>query len=187
MLQLKCLGHLNIVVDDIHSAADYYENLFGAIKRKILPHFKNIGFAKSAGFLENPDQVDVTIMVMEIPNTGVFFELFEYHHPKGSQTIKRAKTNDLGGIRHVCFNVGNIDEAFQTLKNKGVEMINQSPEYKPYKIDRIETDGFNYFDPELEKNIGEKQRVCDMISGIRYFYFVDKYGVQWEFEECPGI
>lgn len=187
MIQFEGLGHINIVVDDIHEAANYYENLFGAVKRKILPHFKNIGFAKSAGFLKNPELVDVSIMVMEIPDARVFFELFQYHHPKGSQTIKRAETNDLGGVRHVCFNVKNIDAAFNSIKDKEIKMINASPEYKPFKIDSIGVDNFNFFDPTLEKNLEAKQKVCEMIGHIRYFYFIDKYGVQWEFEECPKI
>jgi len=28
-----------------------------------------------------------------------------------------------------------------------------------------------------------KNEVVDVIGGIRYFYFIDKYGIQWEFEE----
>ena len=29
----------------------------------------------------------------------------------------------------------------------------------------------------------EKEKVCGIIGKIRFFYIVDKYGIQWEFEE----
>lgn len=57
-------------------------------------------------------------------------------------------------------------------------MISSSSEYFPYKIDSITADEFRFFDPALEINQEEKQKVCDIIGGIRYFYFTDPYGVQ---------
>lgn len=35
----------------------------------------------------------------------------------------------------------------------------------------------------MENNQAAKQSVCDIVSKIRYFYFIDKYGIQWEFEQ----
>ncbi len=70
MIDFKGLGHINIVVDDMMAAIDFYKNLFGAIPRQFFPHFNNKGFAKSAGFIDNPEQVDVSIAFMEIPGLG---------------------------------------------------------------------------------------------------------------------
>lgn len=40
-----------------------------------------------------------------------------------------------------------------------------------------------FFDEELEKDKKQKEDVCNIVSNIKYFYFIDKYGVQWELEQ----
>ncbi len=182
MFKFKGLGHISLNVDDINAATEYYCDLFGAKKLQQFPHLKNIGFAKSAGFLDKPDEVDVSIVFLEIPGTPVHLELFCYHKPSGSQNINYFKANDMGGPRHICLRVNDIDTAFNSLKDKEVTLINQSPEYKPFKIDNIKPNEFYFYDPDLENNAQEKQKICDIIGNIRYFYFIDKYGIQWEFE-----
>ena len=39
-------GHINIVIDDLEKAADYYAGLLGTKKVQEFPHFKNIGVSK---------------------------------------------------------------------------------------------------------------------------------------------
>ncbi len=184
MIQYDGLGHINIIVDDIAFASDYYVDILQAKKVQRFPHFKNIGFAKSAGFLEKPEEVDVCIEFLLIPGANVFLELMCYHQPKGANKVNYFKTNDLGGPRHICLRVKNIDEAFAHIKSKdGVRLIHDSPEYQPFKIDHIQPEDFMFFDEKSEKDINEKQKVCHTIGNIRYFYFLDRYGVQWEFEQ----
>ncbi len=184
MIQFESLGHINIVVDSTKEAVEFYQRIFNAIPQQSFPHFNNIGFAKSAGFMDEPEQVDVTITFLEIPSTGVFLELMEYHNPKGKQDIPVKRTNDAGGVGHVALKVNNITEAFEFLKQQdGVTMINLSNEYRQFKIDTITPDEFYFFDSELETNSSEKNGVCEIVSQIRYFYFIDQYGVQWELEQ----
>ncbi|OWO78673.1 bleomycin resistance protein [Photorhabdus luminescens] len=184
MINFKGLGHINIVVDDVMAAIDFYKNLFGAIPRQLFSHFKNKGFAKSAGFIDNPEQVDVSIAFLEIPGAKVFIELMEYHSPIGTKRIEIKEVNDIGGIGHICLRVKNIDSVFEHIKNSpDVRLINSSPLYKPYKIDEITSDEFIFFNEEDEKNSVLKQETGEIIGKIRYFYFIDKYNIQWEFEE----
>lgn len=184
MIKFQGLGHINVVVDDINAASQFYQTIFNAIPQQEFTRFKNIGFAKSAGFLENPDKVDVSIRFLEIPGANLFLELMEYHSPRGNNPIKTKLTYDLGGPRHICLKVSNIDEAFNYLKKQdGVTMINTSNEYKPYKIDPIKSSDFIFFDSNKEKDEAAKQQVCDIVGQIRYFYFIDQYGIQWELEQ----
>jgi hypothetical protein len=30
---------------------------------------------------------------------------------------------------------------------------------------------------------GAKEAICEIVKGIRFFYAVDRYGIEWEFEE----
>ncbi len=113
MFSFDSLGHINVVVPDLKEATRFYQTLFNASVEQTFPHFKNVGFARSAGFLEDPESVDVSIRFLKIPfgrSEDLFMELFTFHSPAGGQEIKPSKTNDVGGPRHVCLRVRNIDE-----------------------------------------------------------------------------
>lgn len=185
MIQFDTLGHINIVVDDIEEATEFYRELFGAVPIQDFPHFRNSGFAKSAGFLSHPEQVDVTVRFLQLPTKeGVMIELMQYFTPVGRVIEQYKKPNDMNCLGHIAFRIKNIDAAFNHVKNiKGVRFISDSEQYKPYKIDNIKTEDFIFFDKKLEGDSAEKQKVRDIVGNIRFFYIVDKYGIQWELEE----
>ena len=141
MFSLDSPGHINVVVPDLEEATRFYKTLFDASVEQTFPHFKNPGFARSAGFLEDPESVDVSIRFLKIPfgrSEDLFLELFTFHNPAGRQEIMPRKTNDVGGPRHVCLRVTNIDEVFAHVKSvDGVHLINDSPEYRPFFISPI--------------------------------------------------
>ena len=62
MIKFQGLGHISLNVEDVDVAAEYYCDLFGAKKLQKFPHFKNLGCAKSAGFLNKPEVVNVSIV-----------------------------------------------------------------------------------------------------------------------------
>jgi methylmalonyl-CoA/ethylmalonyl-CoA epimerase len=192
VMKLTSFGHINIVVDDIDKATQFYQGSLGAVPVQDIPHFKNIGFARAAGFLDNPREVDVSIRFLALPlPTPVFMELMHYHSPQGEDRVHAFKTNDRGGPRHICLRVENVADAFTHLTGcPGVRMINQSPEYRPHQLDSITPEQFRLFDPQLEGNNEEKAKMCRNAGGITFFYFIDPYGVQWEIEQgseqCAG-
>lgn len=180
----ESLGHLNIAVDDIQEATEFYQRVLGVQPVQEFPQFKNVGFAKSAGFLENPKDIEVSVRFLAIPNTDILLELMQYHKPQGENRCQDLTVADIAGVRHIAIKVNNIDKAFEHIKKQsGVKLINPSPEYRPFKIDKIAPHEFNFFDQELNANTEEKEKVCEVVGQIRYFYFVDQYGVQWEFEQ----
>ncbi len=185
MINLKTLGHINIVVEEINEATEFYKQLFGAIPFQNFPHFKNEGFAKSAGFLDNPEEIDVTIRFLKLPTQdNIVIELMEYHNPCGNSIKNIKKVNDRNLVGHIALKVDNIEEAFEHVKMvQGTRIINKSPNYKPYKIDSIDVSDFHFYDKNLEEDRDEKKKVCDIIENINFFYFIDKYGIQWELEE----
>jgi len=185
MIQYDSLGHINIVVDDVERATEFYVKALGAVPVQDFPHFRNDGFAKSAGFLSNPENVDVTIRFLRLPTRdGIFIELMEYHNPAVVACCKDKVAHGMGCVGHIALRVKSIDEAFDHLKAiDGVRMINESREYRPFKIDDIRPDEFRYYDEKMERSVEEKEKVCKIIGSIRYFYFLDPYGVQWELEQ----
>ncbi|XWO13759.1 bleomycin resistance protein [Candidatus Hepatincola sp. Pdp] len=185
MINFKGLSHINIVVDDINSGIEYYKKLFNVIPLQKLSHFKNIGFAKSAGFIENPEKIELSIVFLQLPNTNFVIEMMEYHNPKGIKKIDSNKlTYQIGNVRRIALKVDNIENAFDYLKSAtDVQFISDSPEYKPYKIDNITPKEFEFFDDKLEQDLTIKQNVCNIVNQIKYFIFIDQYGIQWELEQ----
>lgn len=178
------LGHINIIVEDIQEGINFYTKLFGAKPYQIFENFCNVGFSKAAGFLDKPENIKLHIAFLEIPGTGLTLELMQYLEPITCNKIVSNRVCDMAGVRHVALKVEKIEKAFDYVTSiEGIKLINEEPAYRPYKIDEISQQDFKFFDNMLESDICEKNKVVRSISNTKYFYFVDKYGVQWEFEE----
>lgn len=178
------MGHINIVVDDIDKGIEFYSKLFSAIPYQIFRDFSNVGFSKAAGFMEKPEKVKLHIAFLDIPDTGLTLELMQYVTPATVNRVVRNDVSDIAGVRHVALKVQDIESAFNYVSSvEGIRLINENIAYKPYKIDDITHADFLFFDEELETDVNAKDNVVAIISNTKYFYFIDKYGVQWEFEE----
>ncbi|MEZ5840584.1 MAG: VOC family protein [Hyphomicrobiales bacterium] len=181
---IRGVSHVNIGVPDLGEAIAFYGKLLDARPIRSFPRFRNAGFARSAGFLERPEDIEVSIAFLEIPGAGLTLELMQYHSPAAEDRIARLGVNDIAGVRHIALKVVAIDEAFSHVAAiPGVRLINPSAEYRPFRIDGIAASEFQFHDPLLEADAGEKAKVAEIVGRIRYFYFVDPYGVQWEFEQ----
>lgn len=160
------ISHLNVVVEDIEYATEFYGRTLGFVQahnERGVMDYKGLTretFARDAGFLDG--QVNVDIRFLKHPTAGLYIELMKYHLPVGSQEIIYRNTNDLGGIRHVALEVSDAEKVFYYLKQQSdVKMINESPQYGP---------------PEELTPVK-----------IKFFYWLDPWGVQWEMEEGRPI
>jgi catechol 2,3-dioxygenase-like lactoylglutathione lyase family enzyme len=160
------ISHLNVVVDDMEYATEFYGRTLGFVQahnaRGVMdyPGLTRESFARDAGFLDGKVNVDIRFLVH--PTAGLYLELMKYHEPVGSQDIIIRNTNDLGGIRHTALEVSDAEKVFNYLKDQpDVRMINESPDYGP---------------PEELTPVK-----------IKFFYWLDPWGVQWEMEEGRPI
>ena len=160
------ISHLNIIVEDIEYATEFYGRTLGFVQahnERGVMDYKGLTretFARDAGFLDG--KVNVDIRFLKHPTAGLYIELMKYHLPVGSQEIIYRNTNDLGGIRHVALEVSDAEKVFSYLKQQSdVKMINESAEYGP---------------PEELTPVK-----------IKFFYWLDPWGVQWEMEEGRPI
>jgi methylmalonyl-CoA/ethylmalonyl-CoA epimerase len=113
----------------------------------------------------------------------LLLELFTFHSPAGRQEVTPRKTNDVGGPRHVCLRITNIDEVFAHVKSlDAMHLINDSPEYRPFFISPITPRAIEL--PGADPDTADaKEAICEIVKGIRFFYAIDRYGIEWEFEE----
>lgn len=156
------LSHVNVVVPSVAEATEFYgrvlgfEQAYDADGQKMdYAGVEMKPFALDAGILDA--KVNVDVRFLKHPQANIYLELMAYHVPKGSRTIPpQPKTFDMGGPRHIAMEVSNCKEVFDFLRRQeGVTMINRSKDYYPVKLD-----GFP----------------------ITFFYWIDKYGIQWEME-----
>ena len=94
------------------------------------------------------------------------------------------RANDISGARYIAWKVANIEEAFEYIKSQSdVTLINTSEEYRVFKLSKVKPSQIKFFDPEKESNPYIKQEAADILGNTKYFYFVDRYGLQWEYEQ----
>ena len=159
-LGMAAISHINVIVNDtVDIGADYYEEILGfkrASNDQGLMDYRNIsnhGFCVDAGFEETGCLVDIVFLKHEVIN--LYLELFFYYAPQGDMQIPIFNTNDAGGIRHIAIEVEDAVKTYNELKanNHQGQFIT--------KDTPIPLDPFPY----------------------TFFYWIDKYGVQWEFEQ----
>ena len=184
MPKFSGLSHICIFVDELSEAVAYYQKLLGAVPDHFLWHWKNEGFFKAAGFIDWAKDGEVSIAFLNIPGTKLTLELMQYHNPKGRKNPVFFAANDVSGARHVALKITNIDEAFQHIKHMpDTRLINTDGGYKVFKISETKPSEVQFFGQEPGKIDERNEETANILSNVRYFYFIDKYGLQWEFEQ----
>ena len=178
------LSHVCIFVDDMMEAVSYYQKLLGVVPDHYLSHWKNEGFFKAGGFIREAADGDVSIAFVNVPGTKLTLELMQYHYPKGRKEPVFFAANDVSGARHVALKITNIDEAFLHIKSMpDTRLINESEDYQVFQISETQPSEVHFFDQDLRETDERNVQTAKILSEVRYFYFIDKYGLQWEFEQ----
>jgi catechol 2,3-dioxygenase-like lactoylglutathione lyase family enzyme len=159
-LGVGAISHINVVVNDtVDIGLEYYKSVLGfepASNADGLMDYRaiaNIGFCVDAGFEDGDCVVD--IIFLKHPIINLYLELFYYYKPVGDLNITLKSANDAGGVRHVALEVLDAVETYNTLQGMDHKGIFITKETP------IPLDPFPY----------------------TFFYWIDKYGVQWEFEQ----
>ncbi|EPX81517.1 methylmalonyl-CoA epimerase [Litoreibacter arenae] len=98
------LNHVAIAVPDLDAACAQYRDTLGA----------NVGAPQ-----DEPDH-GVTVVFIELPNTKI-----ELLHPLGENSPIQGflDKNPSGGIHHICYEVDDIIEARDRLKDSGARVL----------------------------------------------------------------
>ena len=178
------LSHVCIFVDDMTQAVSYYRKLLGATPDHYLSHWRNKGFFQAGGFLDQAEEGDVSIAFVNVPGTKLTLELMQYHYPEGRKTPVVFAANDVSGARHVALKITNIEEAFLHIKSMpDTKLINETDDYQVFQISETRPSEVHFFDQDLRETDERNVQTAKILSGVKYFYFIDKYGLQWEFEQ----
>lgn len=178
------LSHICIFVDDMEQAVDYYRALLGVQPDHCLSHWRNEGFFQAGGFVDEAADGEVSIAFVNVPGTKLTLELMQYHHPKGRTEPVVFAANDVSGARHVALKVTNIEAAFAHIQAMpDTRLINETEAYRVYAISQTQPSEVRFFDQAPGETEGRNVQTAKILSQVRYFYFIDRYGLQWEFEQ----
>ncbi len=178
------LSHICIFVDDMEQAVDYYRALLGVQPDHCLSHWRNEGFFQAGGFVNEAADGEVSIAFVNVPGTKLTLELMQYHHPKGRTEPVVFAANDVSGARHVALKVTNIEDAFAHIQAMpDTRLINETEAYRVYAISQTQPSEVRFFDQAPGETDGRNVQTAKILSQVRYFYFIDRYGLQWEFEQ----
>lgn len=178
------LSHICIFVDDMEQAVDYYRALLGVQPDHCLSHWRNEGFFQAGGFVDEAADGEVSIAFVNVPGTKLTLELMQYHHPKGRTEPVVFAANDVSGARHVALKVTNIEAAFAHIQAMpDTRLINETEAYRVYAISQTQPSEVRFFDQAPGETDERNAQTAKILSQVSYFYFIDRYGLQWEFEQ----
>ncbi|HHE74700.1 MAG TPA: VOC family protein [Desulfobacteraceae bacterium] len=113
---IKRLDHLNIVVSDLKAAQSFFE-LFG---------FTEVDASELSGewisTVVGLEGVVARYVRLALPNTNIKVELIAYDHPSSIKSEDLSKANGIG-IRHLAFEVEDIEAEMARLRGHGVQFL----------------------------------------------------------------
>jgi catechol 2,3-dioxygenase-like lactoylglutathione lyase family enzyme len=136
------IDHINIVVADLERSATFYERVFG-LKR---------GFAANleGEWIENVTDlrdVHAGCLFLENAEGGTRIELIRYDSPEGEKCSFHSLPHTFG-LRHVAFEVENLEETLSKVRAEGYEPLSEPVEV-PFPVAGLGRKYLCYFhDPD---------------------------------------
>lgn len=133
--------HIGIPVRDLDRSLEFYKGLAAAVDPDSIIEFEVWGEALSA----HVGLADAEIRIAFLPVGNNNIELLQYRNPSGRADVRA--NCDIGSV-HVCFEVEDINAAYEALTERGVAFAAPPFTYGP-EYGRIEGFTFAYFkDPD---------------------------------------
>ena len=105
-------NHFSFTISDIERSVKYYRDAIG---------MELISFAdRPPDYVQSVTGIKTTMRVAYLKKDNFLLELIEYSGKKRS--LAESKANNIGS-GHICFNVDDIDQIIDEMKEKGVEFI----------------------------------------------------------------
>lgn len=119
---LKKINHINLVVSELDEAKAFFIQLGFTVGDE-----SELSGEWITSIVALPD-VRARYATLKLPGAETNLELIEYINPPSERDPDMSKPNQMG-FRHIAFEVENIDELVQDLKNKGIKFISSIHTY----------------------------------------------------------
>ena len=119
---LKKINHINMVVSNLDESKSFFIQLGFTVGDE-----SELSGEWISSIVALPN-VRARYVTLKLPGTETNLELIEYTSPSSERDPDMGKANQMG-FRHIAFEVENIDEIVQDLKNKGIKFISSIHTY----------------------------------------------------------
>jgi catechol 2,3-dioxygenase-like lactoylglutathione lyase family enzyme len=109
------MDHVNVVVSDLKQASDFFSRLGFTVEHR----GELQGEWISA--IVNLEGVRASYVQLCLKGSKVTLELIQYHHPKSPDGVGPHLPNEIG-IRHIAFEVEDIEAMVASLKAEGIDI-----------------------------------------------------------------
>jgi catechol 2,3-dioxygenase-like lactoylglutathione lyase family enzyme len=122
-MKIKHVDHVGMVVNDLAAAKDFFTGLGFTIAGETAVQGEWVG--RVIGLTD----VHSDIVMLQAPDGQVNLELSKFHHPKAVGGTQPAAANTLG-LRHISFQVEDLEGIVNNLKQKGTELVGEVQTYE---------------------------------------------------------
>jgi catechol 2,3-dioxygenase-like lactoylglutathione lyase family enzyme len=122
-MKVRHIDHIGINVLDLDAAKAFFTDL----------GFTIAGESSMEGELLDKviglKNAQTEFVMLQAPDGQLNIEVIKYHHPVDSEGIRVLPANTLG-MRHLCFEVDDVEEIIASLKQKGHELVGELQTYE---------------------------------------------------------
>ena len=122
-MKIRHIDHIGINVDNLEAAKAFFTDL----------GFIVVGEAVMQGELVDRvtglKNVKDDLVMLQAPDGQLNLELVKFHHPVDEAGIQPSSANTLG-LRHLCFEVEDLDGIVATLRQKGHKLVGEIQTYE---------------------------------------------------------
>jgi catechol 2,3-dioxygenase-like lactoylglutathione lyase family enzyme len=122
-MKIKHLDHIGINVEKLKAVKTFFTDL----------GFRVVGEMAMQGELVDRvtglTDVKDDIVMLQAPDGQLNLELVKFHHPVDEAGVQPAASNTLG-MRHLCFEVEDLDAIVKALQQKGHKLVGSVQNYK---------------------------------------------------------
>jgi catechol 2,3-dioxygenase-like lactoylglutathione lyase family enzyme len=123
------LGHINVVADDISAMADFFVRNFGFTAGKLT----RLSGPWVSILTRLPD-AETEFIPLASKTSSVRIEVLKYIRPASLPESPRTGIPNLGGYRHIGFEVDDVDAKTADLKDQGYEFLSEPQTVSEMKI-----------------------------------------------------
>jgi catechol 2,3-dioxygenase-like lactoylglutathione lyase family enzyme len=122
-MKIKHIDHIGINVDNLEAAKVFFTDLGFRVTGEMVMQGELVD--RVTGLKDVKDD----LIMLQAPDRQLNLELVKFHHPVDEAGVQPALSNTLG-LRHLCFDVDDLDGIVATLQQKGHKLVGEIQTYK---------------------------------------------------------
>lgn len=122
-MKIKHIDHIGINVENLEAAKKFFTDLGFIVVGEAVMQGELV--ERVTGLTDVKDD----LVMLQAPDGQLNLELVKFHHPIDEAGVQPQVANTLG-LRHLCFQVEDLDGIVATLKQKGHKLVGEVQTYE---------------------------------------------------------